>query len=133
VERNPFFLERIESHCDSPPEMVGPPGAAVVFHGIDRRAWGRRPFRVCCRRASRLQLTCHGVRRGAAGVRVAGARSLCYACPRKDAHLSREPIPMTNIPAEADEQAAKTAYAVLAAISACHLLNDMMQSLLPAV
>jgi MFS transporter, FSR family, fosmidomycin resistance protein len=31
------------------------------------------------------------------------------------------------------EHAVKTAYAVLAAISVCHLLNDMMQSLLPAI
>ncbi len=33
----------------------------------------------------------------------------------------------------ADTSAAKTAFSILAAISACHLLNDMMQSLLPAV
>jgi MFS transporter, FSR family, fosmidomycin resistance protein len=32
-----------------------------------------------------------------------------------------------------DVQAPRTAFAVLAAISFCHLLNDMMQSLLPAV
>lgn len=40
---------------------------------------------------------------------------------------------MTTSPADSGEQAEKTAYAVLAAISVCHLLNDMMQSLLPAV
>lgn len=37
-----------------------------------------------------------------------------------------------TIPGHNDEPV-KTAYAVLAAISVCHLLNDMMQSLLPAV
>ncbi len=35
--------------------------------------------------------------------------------------------------ATASEQGAKTAFSVLAAISFCHLLNDMMQSLLPAI
>ncbi|HEX6992686.1 MAG TPA: MFS transporter [Gammaproteobacteria bacterium] len=34
---------------------------------------------------------------------------------------------------EHGEQAVTTAYAVLAAISVCHFLNDMMQSLLPAI
>ena len=34
---------------------------------------------------------------------------------------------------ERGDHATKTAYAVLAAISFCHLLNDMMQSLLPAI
>jgi FSR family fosmidomycin resistance protein-like MFS transporter len=33
----------------------------------------------------------------------------------------------------ASQQAATTAFSVLAAISFCHLLNDMMQSLLPAI
>ena len=32
-----------------------------------------------------------------------------------------------------DSPASKTAYTILAAISVCHLLNDMMQSLLPAI
>jgi FSR family fosmidomycin resistance protein-like MFS transporter len=36
----------------------------------------------------------------------------------------------TSAPAE---QASETAFAILAAISFCHLLNDMMQSLLPAI
>ena len=34
---------------------------------------------------------------------------------------------------KAAEQGAKTAFSILAAISFCHLLNDMMQSLLPAI
>ena len=33
----------------------------------------------------------------------------------------------------AAEQGAKTAFSILAAISVCHLLNDMLQSLLPAI
>lgn len=36
-------------------------------------------------------------------------------------------------PALASQRAATTAFSVLAAISFCHLLNDMMQSLLPAI
>jgi FSR family fosmidomycin resistance protein-like MFS transporter len=36
----------------------------------------------------------------------------------------------TSIP---DSKATKTAFSILAAISLCHLLNDMMQSLLPAI
>jgi FSR family fosmidomycin resistance protein-like MFS transporter len=35
--------------------------------------------------------------------------------------------------AAASQQATGTAFAILAAISFCHLLNDMMQSLLPAI
>ena len=35
--------------------------------------------------------------------------------------------------ATAGEEGAKTAFSILAAISFCHLLNDMMQSLLPAI
>ncbi|HWN37610.1 MAG TPA: MFS transporter, partial [Gammaproteobacteria bacterium] len=31
------------------------------------------------------------------------------------------------------QHAATTAFSVLAAISFCHMLNDMMQSLLPAI
>ncbi len=38
-----------------------------------------------------------------------------------------------NATSAAEASAAKTAFAVLAAISFCHLLNDMMQSLLPAI
>lgn len=34
---------------------------------------------------------------------------------------------------DGDLAAAKTAFPILAAISVCHLLNDMMQSLLPAI
>lgn len=34
---------------------------------------------------------------------------------------------------DGDTAAAKTAFPILAAISVCHLLNDMMQSLLPAI
>ena len=34
---------------------------------------------------------------------------------------------------KAAEQGAKTAFSILAAISVCHLLNDMLQSLLPAI
>jgi len=40
---------------------------------------------------------------------------------------------MSSTAHEHGEQAVTTAYAVLAAISVCHLLNDMMQSLLPAI
>lgn len=41
---------------------------------------------------------------------------------------------MTTTSADhSDQQPVTTAYAVLAAISVCHLLNDMMQSLLPAI
>src|SRR5690606_16464664 len=40
---------------------------------------------------------------------------------------------MSTTSHERGEQAVTTAYAVLAAISVCHLLNDMMQSLLPAI
>jgi MFS transporter, FSR family, fosmidomycin resistance protein len=36
-------------------------------------------------------------------------------------------------PATASHQATTTAFSVLAAISFCHMLNDMMQSLLPAI
>lgn len=39
---------------------------------------------------------------------------------------------MTTNPA-GDRPAAHTAFSILAAISVCHLLNDMMQSLLPAI
>ena len=35
--------------------------------------------------------------------------------------------------AAASQHAATTAFSVLAAISFCHMLNDMMQSLLPAI
>jgi FSR family fosmidomycin resistance protein-like MFS transporter len=38
-----------------------------------------------------------------------------------------------NAHSAADGGAAKTAFSILAAISFCHLLNDMMQSLLPAI
>jgi FSR family fosmidomycin resistance protein-like MFS transporter len=38
-----------------------------------------------------------------------------------------------NAHSAADSGAAKTAFSILAAISFCHLLNDMMQSLLPAI
>jgi MFS transporter, FSR family, fosmidomycin resistance protein len=37
------------------------------------------------------------------------------------------------IPSHHGESAVKTTYSILAAISVCHLLNDMMQSLLPAI
>ena len=40
---------------------------------------------------------------------------------------------MSNSPSGSSEQATETAFAILAAISFCHLLNDMMQSLLPAI
>src|SRR5690606_10456767 len=40
---------------------------------------------------------------------------------------------MSTTPDQHGEQAVTTAYAVLAAISVWHLLNDMMQSLLPAI
>jgi FSR family fosmidomycin resistance protein-like MFS transporter len=40
---------------------------------------------------------------------------------------------MSTSVSRAPEQAADTAFAILAAISFCHLLNDMMQSLLPAM
>jgi len=40
---------------------------------------------------------------------------------------------MTTPSATHGDEPIRTAYAVLAAISVCHLLNDMMQSLLPAV
>ncbi len=40
---------------------------------------------------------------------------------------------MSTSPSESSEQATDTAFAILAAISFCHLLNDMMQSLLPAI
>jgi FSR family fosmidomycin resistance protein-like MFS transporter len=35
--------------------------------------------------------------------------------------------------AERHDHASTTAFSILAAISFCHLLNDMMQSLLPAI
>ena len=38
-----------------------------------------------------------------------------------------------SVAAERHEHAAVTAFSILAAISFCHLLNDMMQSLLPAI
>jgi FSR family fosmidomycin resistance protein-like MFS transporter len=38
-----------------------------------------------------------------------------------------------NQPPAGDSPAANTAFSILAAISLCHLLNDMMQSLLPAI
>lgn len=40
---------------------------------------------------------------------------------------------MSTSSAAASEQATGTAFAILAAISFCHMLNDMMQSLLPAI
>ena len=40
---------------------------------------------------------------------------------------------MSTSPAASSEQATETAFAILGAISFCHLLNDMMQSLLPAI
>ncbi len=40
---------------------------------------------------------------------------------------------MSASSASASQRAATTAFSVLAAISFCHLLNDMMQSLLPAI
>jgi FSR family fosmidomycin resistance protein-like MFS transporter len=39
----------------------------------------------------------------------------------------------TVVARDAAGQGAKTAFAILAAISVCHLLNDMLQSLLPAI
>ena len=46
--------------------------------------------------------------------------------------MDRPPIMSTTTP-DHGAAAAQTTYAVLAAISVCHLLNDMMQSLLPAI
>ena len=47
--------------------------------------------------------------------------------------MQRKPT-MTTIPAKSPRPAtATTAFGVIAAISFCHLLNDMMQSLLPAI
>ncbi len=40
---------------------------------------------------------------------------------------------MSTSPSASSEQATETAFAILGAISFCHLLNDMMQSLLPAI
>ena len=40
---------------------------------------------------------------------------------------------MSTAPSGSSEQATETAFAILGAISFCHLLNDMMQSLLPAI
>ena len=40
---------------------------------------------------------------------------------------------MSTSPSGSSEQATETAFAILGAISFCHLLNDMMQSLLPAI
>ncbi|MEO8465793.1 MAG: MFS transporter [Gammaproteobacteria bacterium] len=40
---------------------------------------------------------------------------------------------VSTSPPAASEQATDTAFTILAAISFCHLLNDMMQSLLPAI
>ncbi len=42
-------------------------------------------------------------------------------------------LPLSASPATASQHATTTAFSVLAAISFCHLLNDMMQSLLPAI
>ncbi len=39
----------------------------------------------------------------------------------------------TNSSVPSDDGAGRTAFAILGAISVCHLLNDMMQSLLPAI
>ena len=39
----------------------------------------------------------------------------------------------TSSATTASQPAATTAFSVLAAISFCHMLNDMMQSLLPAI
>jgi FSR family fosmidomycin resistance protein-like MFS transporter len=40
---------------------------------------------------------------------------------------------VSTSPSASSEQATETAFAILGAISFCHLLNDMMQSLLPAI
>lgn len=42
-------------------------------------------------------------------------------------------LPVNTATAAAPDKAASTAFSILAAISFCHLLNDMMQSLLPAI
>jgi MFS transporter, FSR family, fosmidomycin resistance protein len=42
-------------------------------------------------------------------------------------------VSSSAIPTGHGESAVKTTYSILAAISVCHLLNDMMQSLLPAI
>jgi MFS transporter, FSR family, fosmidomycin resistance protein len=56
---------------------------------------------------------------------------LCYAVAPFHA-AGHSTVSTTIIPGQGDP-AVKTTYSVLAAISLCHLLNDMMQSLLPAV
>lgn len=50
-----------------------------------------------------------------------------------DAPAPQESLVSSTAPATAAPRAAHTVYGVLFAISFCHLLNDMMQSLLPAI
>jgi MFS transporter, FSR family, fosmidomycin resistance protein len=53
------------------------------------------------------------------------------ALPRT--HYNREVVSTTALPSRLSHDAGTTAFRILAAISFCHLLNDMMQSVVPAV
>ncbi len=61
------------------------------------------------------------------------------ACPRRASVPSVAQIPTvttmtsTSLGGPADPAATRTAFAVLAALSLCHMLNDTIQSLLPAI
>jgi MFS transporter, FSR family, fosmidomycin resistance protein len=60
---------------------------------------------------------------------LAGGRAHPYASLPRSANGP----PVTQSVADSGQPVAGTSYAILAAISVCHLLNDMIQSLLPAV
>lgn len=53
--------------------------------------------------------------------------------PTADAPLTPAPVGDASVPANATADAARTAFPILAMLSVCHLLNDMIQSLLPAI
>lgn len=68
--------------------------------------------------AGRTLLSCHATQRAL----------LPFAAPKSPANA-----PVSTTTAQHGHAAVKTTYSILAAISVCHLLNDMMQSLLPAI
>src|SRR5574340_707800 len=55
------------------------------------------------------------------------------AAPPVHLHASVTPLSSSTGNLRASDDTARTAFVVLCAISFCHLLNDMMQSLLPAI
>src|ERR1700683_4856368 len=50
-----------------------------------------------------------------------------------EARYTEERVSSATLPSRPTHDAESTAFRILAAISICHLLNDMMQSVVPAV